>query len=111
MDIFCVSVNIPDEFADILMSSLNEIIAPVYPNYDMTFTILKVMGTWRPLEGSKPYDGDIGVITTARETRIEFPVTEHDLPRVVGKIVDIHPYEEPAILITPMLDWKKFIDL
>jgi Uncharacterized protein conserved in bacteria len=110
MDLFSVSVNIPDEFADTLMSSLNEIITPVYPNYDMAFTILKVVGTWRPLEGSDPYDGDIGVITTAKETRIEFPVAENDLRKVIRRIVDIHPYEEPAILITPILDWKQFID-
>ena len=109
MELFSISVNVPDEFADALMSSLNEIITPVYPGYDMAFTILKVTGTWRPLEGSDPYNGEIGVITTAEETRIEFPVTEHDLRNVVKKIVEIHPYEEPAILITPILDWKKFI--
>ena len=110
MDLFSVSVNIPDEFADTLMSSLNEVITPVYPGYDMAFTILKVTGRWRPLEGSAPYDGKVGVITTAEETRIEFPLLEHDLKKVIKRIVEIHPYEEPAILITPMLDWKRFID-
>jgi len=111
MDLFSISVNIPDEFADGLMSSLNEVITPVYPGYDMAFTILKVVGKWRPLEGSDPYEGKIGVITTAEETRIEFPVLEHDLGNVIRRIREMHPYEEPAIMVTPILDWKRFIDL
>ncbi|MCL2317809.1 MAG: hypothetical protein FWC44_01960, partial [Methanomassiliicoccaceae archaeon] len=81
----------------------------IYPGYDRAFTIIRSQGTWRSLEGSHPYDGEVGKISVAEELRIEFAISAEDLTEVVQAIRDVHPYEEPAIDIVPMILWKDVI--
>ena len=107
-DIFKIGVNIPAEFLERLMDSVTEVIEPLYPKYDRTFMYWPVKGTWRPLEGSDPYNGTVGKIEVADEMRIEFVVKEKDVRNAVEAIVRVHPYEEPAIDIIPMFGWKGF---
>jgi hypothetical protein len=105
-DYYKIVVYIPENHADKLMDGITGCIKPMYPGYDRVFTITPVKGTWRPLDGSNPYDGRVGEISTADETRIEFAVHGDDLKSVIERIVSIHPYEEPAIDIFPMIGWK-----
>jgi len=99
-EVFKISVNVPDEFLEKLMDSVNSVMEPVYPGYDRTFSYSRVTGTWRPLKGSSPFKGTIGKIEISDEMRLEFVVKRKDLKKVVDIIEKIHPYEEPAIDIT-----------
>jgi len=99
-DVFRISVNVPEEYLEKLMDSINSVMEPVYPGYDRTFSYSRVTGTWRPLRGSSPYKGTIGKIEVSDEIRLEFVVRRKDLRKVIDTIVDIHPYEEPAIDVT-----------
>ncbi|AMK14077.1 hypothetical protein AUP07_1035 [methanogenic archaeon mixed culture ISO4-G1] len=107
-DIFKIGVNIPAEFLERLMDTVTEAIEPVYPKYDRTFMYWPIKGTWRPQNGSDPYNGTIGRIEVADEMRVEFAVKEKDVGRAVEAIVRVHPYEEPAIDVIPMFGWKRF---
>jgi len=98
-----VTVNVPEEYAEELMDRLNDVIDPIYPGYDRTFTLYPVTGTWRPLEGSSPFKGTIGVIEKADEIRLEFVVKGKDVRSAVVMIKSVHPYEEPAIDVTPVI--------
>jgi len=98
--IFRISVNVPEEYLERLMDSINSVMDPVYPGYDRTFSYSRVTGTWRPLEGSSPYKGKTGEIEVSDEIELQFVVRRKDLRNVIDTIVDIHPYEEPAIDIT-----------
>lgn len=109
MDCYKVAVNVPSGTEQGFMDSVNEVLTPLYPGYDRCFCWWKVNGTWRPLEGSNPYRGRIGEIEVAEEVRIEFAVRAEDLGRVVSRIVEVHPYEEPAIDVVPMVPWKDVI--
>ncbi len=104
-----VSVNIPAGTEQGFMDSVNEVLHPLYPGYDRCFCWWTVNGTWRPLEGSNPFRGRVGEIETAAEVRIEFAVREEDLQTVVARIAEIHPYEEPAIDVVPLISWKTLI--
>ncbi len=106
-DIFKVGVNIPPEFLQTLMDSINDNMESLYPLYDRTFNYWSVKGTWRPLPGSSPYNGTVGKIVLADEMRLEFTVREKDLRNVLDVIKDVHPYEEPVIDVMPMIEWKK----
>lgn len=107
--IFKIAVCIPEEFVEMLTEKINSSMTQIYPGYDMVFSMAMVRGMWRPLPGSDPYDGDIGVTKTAEEIRVEFAVREEDLERVIRTIADVHPYEEPAIDVFPMYAWKSVI--
>jgi hypothetical protein len=107
--LFKVSVCIPPDRADELMDAVDAAIAPVHPGYDRTFSVIESTGTWRSLEGSDPYDGAVGEVTTARELIVGFAVDETDLPAAVAAVVAVHPYEEPCIDILPLTDWKTLV--
>ncbi|MDR3206193.1 MAG: divalent cation tolerance protein CutA [Candidatus Methanoplasma sp.] len=107
--LFKISVNIPEEFADALMDAVTAAMNPVFPNYDRVFATSRVTGTWRPLPGAKPYDGSVGEITKAEEIRIEFRTTEKDLSAVLRKIKEIHPYEEPVVDVDAATDWNAWL--
>jgi len=104
-----ISVAIPVDLKDRLMDAVNSSMTQIYPGYDRAFTIIRSEGTWRSLEGSNPFIGKEGEISVADELRIEFAISAEDLKNVVRAIRDVHPYEEPAIDIMPMILWKDVI--
>jgi len=104
-----ISVAIPAEFRDELLDAVNSSMRQLYPGYDRAFSITRTEGTWRSLEGSDPFIGKVGEITTAEELRIEFVIAADDLKKVISAIRKVHPYEEPGIDILPMILWKDVI--
>ncbi len=108
-NIFKIVVYIPEEFVKELTEGVNGSMLPIYPKYDMTFSMTKVIGMWRPLDGSDPFIGDKNKISTVEEIKVEFAVRKNDLKKVIEKIVSVHPYEEPGIDIIPMYAWKSVI--
>ena len=108
-DAFKIVVYIPEDHSQRMMESVNDVITPFYDGYDMCFSISKVTGSWRPLEGSHPFLGEIGEVETAEELRIEFIVRKDEVSQVLRVIRDIHPYEEPAIDVIPCIGWRSLV--
>ncbi len=108
-EIYKIGVNVPPDHLQAVMESVTEVMEPIYPGYDRVFNYWPVKGTWRPLPGSNPYDGKVGEISVVDEIRLEFAVKEKDLKAVIAAISDVHPYEEPAIDVLPMIPWKDLI--
>ncbi|MCL2032158.1 MAG: hypothetical protein FWG96_02670 [Methanomassiliicoccaceae archaeon] len=105
-----ISVAIPAGYKDELMDAVNDSMQQMYPGYDRAFSVTKTEGTWRSLEGSDPFIGRTGEISVEEELRIDFAIKAEDLRKVVLAIRKVHPYEEPAIDILPMVVWKDVID-
>jgi len=106
-----ISLTIPAEHKDRLMDEVNGSMRQIYPGYDRVFSITKAEGTWRSLDGSHPFIGRAGEISVEEELRIDFAVNADDLKEVILAIRRVHPYEEPAIDIIPLILWKDVIDL
>ena len=104
-----ISLTIPADYKDRLMDEVNGSMRQMYPGYDRVFSVARTEGTWRPLEGSEPFIGKAGEISVEEELRIDFAVKAEDLKEVILAIRRVHPYEEPAIDILPMLLWKDVI--
>jgi len=62
------------------------------------------VGRFLPLEGAHPAVGAVGEIAEVAEERIETVVDCELLPAVLRAVTAAHPYEEPVILVTPLLD-------
>ena len=107
--VYKIGVIVPEDRMGGVMDALDGIVRPMYPGYDHVFTWWPVTGCWRPLEGSDPYDGEIGVVSVAPEMRLEFAVLAEDLGPAVDAVRRAHPYEEPAIDVIPMVPWKSVI--
>ena len=72
--------------------------------YARCSSVWQVTGSWLPLPGSQPYDGQVGVVQHADQRRIE-SVCDADQARAVQQAVrDAHPYEEPVIRFLPLYE-------
>jgi hypothetical protein len=98
-----LEIFIPPEFVDPLLETLTETGAGRIGNYDHCCSLSPVTGTWRPLPGANPYNGEIGKICTDSEMRVEMNCSIAVLPAALAAIRRIHPYEEPVVNIIPLL--------
>lgn len=61
-------------------------------------------GTYKPNEGSNPFEGEIGKQSSVDESKFESICSSHSLGRVVSAMLAAHPYEEVAYSVFPMLN-------
>ncbi|MCK9172222.1 MAG: Nif3-like dinuclear metal center hexameric protein [Desulfuromonas thiophila] len=59
-------------------------------------------GSFRPLAGSDPFVGQVGVTTEVEEVRLETLVPRPQLRRVLAQLLKAHPYEEVAYDLLPL---------
>lgn len=96
---------IPEEYVGRLRDELNKIGALTVDGlYDYCMAVSKVKGSWRPLAGSSPFEGETGVICEAEEAKIEFTCKKELCGTVVQTIKRVHPYEKPVINVFPLID-------
>lgn len=65
-------------------------------NYDMCSYNMAGYGTFRPCDGAEPYCGEVGAMHREDEVRIEVILPDYNKNKVLGAMLKIHPYEEPA---------------
>ncbi|GAB6180119.1 Nif3-like dinuclear metal center hexameric protein [Desulfotomaculum defluvii] len=71
-------------------------------NYsDCTFGV-QGTGTFRPLEGTKPFIGQQGQLEQIEEIRLETIVPQHKVKNVIMSMLKAHPYEEVAYDLYPL---------
>ncbi len=64
-------------------------------------------GSFKPLEGASPFIGKVNTREYASETRVEVLVRKEDVPEAVAALTKVHPYEEPAYDLHPLLNKGK----
>ncbi len=62
------------------------------------------IGTFLPMENTNPYIGSIGKIEEVEEIKIETILREEDIDRVLTELMNVHPYEEVAYDLYPLLN-------
>ncbi len=60
-------------------------------------------GQFKPLQGSEPFIGSTGKITTLAEYKVEMVCAESLIKQVVGALLLAHPYQEPAYEVYKIL--------
>jgi dinuclear metal center YbgI/SA1388 family protein len=94
--LYKVVVFVPVEAIDKVRNSMAEAGAGFIGNYsDCTFSV-KGVGTFRPLDESNPYIGTKGEVESVDEYRLESIIGERELPGILKRMIEAHPYEEPA---------------
>lgn len=97
MDHLKVETYIPEEYVPGLRDALSSGGYLREGAYDSVMAMQKVTGCWRPLEGSSPFTGTPGKLTTADEIKVEFRCRASDMRDVERVIRSVHPYEVPVI--------------
>ncbi|MBU2213933.1 hypothetical protein KKC44_03035 [Patescibacteria group bacterium] len=77
-------------------------------NYDYCSFSLQGTGRFRPNENAKPAIGTKGIIEEVAEERVEVIVPAEKIKEVLEAVLEVHPYEEPAIHVIPMIDYHSF---
>jgi dinuclear metal center YbgI/SA1388 family protein len=101
-----LTVYVPAADCDRLISALIEAGAGAVGDYDQcTFTV-SGQGSYRPLPGADPADGEIGVLTRKSEQALSVVLPRPRRAAVLAAMRQAHPYEEVAFTLTeqPALD-------
>ena len=73
-------------------------------NYDECGFSIEGSGSFRPLEGADPAEGEIGIRHQLEEIRMEVVVPSDRAVTVIGVMKNAHPYEEVAYDLYPLMN-------
>lgn len=78
-------------------------------NYTFCTTVVKSLGTFIPNSNANPFIGESNKLEVVKEDRLEVICEVDKVKQVLSELKRVHPYEEPAIDIIPLLDGSMFI--
>lgn len=96
-------VFVPVDYLDRLRSALFPFAATQGNYRDCSFAT-EGTGTFTPLEGAAPYAGTVGELSREPEGRLEMLILAEQIPRALKTLRAVHPYEEPAFDLQPVLN-------
>ena len=96
-------VYVPEESADKIREVLGKMGAGKLGNYEYSSFSVKGTGRFRPLQGAKPAVGEVGEMSSAFEERIETICYQKEVWKIIEEVKKVHPYEEVAIDVYPLL--------
>ena len=99
-----IVVYTPLDAADSVRRALGEAGAGKIGNYDMCSFSTRGIGRFRPNSDANPHIGVANKLEEVEEERIETICPKEKLDDVLKAIKDVHPYEEPAVDIYPLLN-------
>lgn len=101
-----IIVTVPEENTDKVRKAICEAGAGVIGNYTYCSTLTKGIGTFIPSNNANPYIGEKEKLEYVNEDKLEVICDIKSAKKVINKLREVHPYEEPAIDIVPLIDEK-----
>lgn len=99
-----IVVNVPENEAAAMRQAIGDAGGGALGDYSYCSFSIKGTGRFLPNENAHPAIGSVGKPESVVEERIEVSCDEVDAPNVVRAIRAAHSYEEPAIVVYPLLD-------
>lgn len=103
-----IIVTIPVENVNEIRNAICEAGAGVIGNYTDCSMSTKCIGTFKPNDDANPYIGKNNNLEFVEEEKLEVVCDVKLVKNVITKLREVHPYEEPAIDIIPLLDENFF---
>jgi len=103
-----IIVTIPIENVEDVRNAICEAGAGVIGNYSYCSMSTKCIGTFKSNDNANPYIGEKNNLEFVEEEKLEVVCDVNNVKKVVSKLRKVHPYEEPAIDIIPLLDEESF---
>ncbi len=103
-----ISVTIPRENVEEVRKAVCEAGAGIIGNYTYCTTSTRTIGTFIPSDEAHPYIGNNNKLEFVEEEKLEFVCDIDKVKKVISKLREVHPYEEPAIDIIPLIDESYF---
>lgn len=96
----------PIENVDEILKALGDAGAGIIGNYNYCSMQTECIGTFKGNDNSNPYIGEKNKLEKAKEIKLEMQCDIDKVTEVLKKLREIHPYEEPAVDIIPLIDEK-----
>ena len=103
-----IVVTVPLDAVEKVRNAMCEVGAGIIGNYSYCSMATKCVGTFMPNDQANPYIGSINNSEFAEEEKLEVVCDTPLVKKVLTKLREVHPYEEPAIDIIPLLDESIF---
>ena len=97
-------VTIPIENVNEVRNAILEEGAGIIGNYTHCSMSTRCIGTFKPTDKANPYIGEKNNLEFVGEEILEVVCDVKVVKNVISKLREIHPYEEPAIDIIPLID-------
>lgn len=99
-----ITVSIPPENVNEVRNAICEEGAGIIGNYTYCSMTTKCIGTFKPNDEANPYIGKNNKLEFVEEEKLEVVCDVNIVKQVISKLREIHPYEEPAISIVPLIE-------
>lgn len=103
-----IIVTVPVENTDGVRKAICNEGAGVIGNYTHCSMSTKCIGTFKPNDQANPYIGENNKMEFVEEDKLEVVCDIDSVKNVILKSREVHPYEEPAIDIIPLIDESNF---
>ena len=104
-----IFVTVPCENTQEVRNAICNAGAGIIGNYSYCTTCVKSLGTFIPNDNANPYIGKSNKSEFVEEDKLEVICDIKNAKHVISELRRIHPYEEPAIDIVPLIDEKDLI--
>ena len=103
-----IFVTIPIGSVDDVRNAICNVGAGVIGNYSYCSTSVKCLGTFLPNDKANPHIGQSNKMEFVEEEKLEVICDVENVKKVITKLREVHPYEDPAIDIIPLIDESCF---
>lgn len=104
-----IIITIPIESVNEVRNAICEVGAGIIGNYTYCSMSTKCIGTFKSNDNANPYIGENNKLEFLEEEKLEVVCDVNNVKNVISKLREVHPYEEPAIDIIPLLDEENFV--
>ena len=99
-----IFVTVPCENTEEVRNVVCKAGAGIIGEYEYCTTSVKSIGTFMPSDNANPYIGKSNKLEIVEEDKLEFICDIKNAKHVISELRKVHPYEEPAIDIIPLID-------
>lgn len=103
-----IAVTIPVAHVNDVREAVCNAGAGIFGAYSFCTSSTSVIGTFIPNEYANPYIGQKDKLEFVEEEKLEVVCDVNKVKEVLLKLREVHPYEEPAIDIIPLIDETYF---
>ena len=103
-----IFVTVPKENVEEVRNAVCNAGAGIIGEYSFCTSSTKSTGTFKPSDNANPYIGENNKLEFVNEEKLEFVCDVDKVKTVVTELRKVHPYEEPAIDIVPLIDENEF---
>ena len=104
-----IFVMVPTENTQEVRNAVCNAGAGIIGEYSYCSTCVKSLGTFIPNDNAKPYIGENNKLEYVEEDKLEVICDIQKAKHVITELRKVHPYEEPAIDIVPLIDENSLI--